>query len=201
MSTFTLSALPAWLAWKNAPTEYRTVPAGSLTIIAGPKTDWFIDPAGGAPNANAPAALFTPPDTDFILSAKVRVEFGATFDAGVLFVHVSDTVWAKLCFEYSPQNKPMIVSVVTRGSSDDCNAVTIDGNEVWLRVSRHGSTFAYHYSTDGGYWHMVRYFALGAGDGLRAGFLSQSPTGQGCTSIFSEITYRPGRIADLRSGE
>ena len=57
--------------------------------------------------------------------------------------------WAKLCFEYSPQREPMVVSVVTRGLSDDCNSFVVDGATVWLRIARVGSAFAFHASTDG----------------------------------------------------
>ena len=41
----------------------------------------------------------------------------------------------KLCFEHSPDRQPMIVSVVTRGVSDDANAFAVDGQTAWLRVS------------------------------------------------------------------
>jgi regulation of enolase protein 1 (concanavalin A-like superfamily) len=90
-------------------------------------TDLFTDPATGIPQDNAPVALFTPPDASFLLSAKVAVDFAADFDAGSLQVRVSDDHWGKLCFEYSPQREPMVVSVVTRGASDDCNHVIVDG--------------------------------------------------------------------------
>ena len=35
---------------------------------------------------------------------------------------------------------------------------------------------------------------------LRAGFLVQSPVGDGATATFEEIGYTPERLADLRSG-
>jgi hypothetical protein len=38
-----------------------------------------------------------------------------------------DALWAKLCFELSPQHQPMIVSVVTWGTSGDCNAAPSTG--------------------------------------------------------------------------
>ena len=45
----------------------------------------------------------------------------------------------------------------------------------------------------------MRHFAL---DGEpRAGFLAQSPTGEGCTATFEEIRLEAGRLRDLRSGE
>jgi regulation of enolase protein 1 (concanavalin A-like superfamily) len=123
------------------------------------------------------------------------------FDAGVLQVRERDDLWAKLCFEYSPQNQPMIVSVVTRGASDDCNSAVIDGDEVYLRIAVNPKTIAFHHSRDGRYWHLVRYFTLGALANPRVGFSAQSPTGERCTATFAEISYKAGRLGDIRSGE
>jgi hypothetical protein len=95
----------------------------------------------------------------------------------------------------------MVVSVVTRGASDDCNHVVIDGREVYLRIAVTPRTVAFHYSLDGARWHFVRYFTLGEVDRPRVGFSSQSPRGQRCVAVFSEIRYREGELSDNRSGE
>ena len=97
--------------------------------------------------------------------------------------------------------QPMIVSVVTRGRSDDCKSVTLKGLEVYLRVARLGDTFAFHFSKDGRFWHMVRYFTLGSLGELRVGFSSQSPTGRSCRTVFSEVAYEARLLQDIRSGE
>jgi regulation of enolase protein 1 (concanavalin A-like superfamily) len=175
-------------------------PAGPVSIAAGPGTDLFADPAGREPSLSAPRLLAAAPAGDFQLSARVTVDFAATFDAGVLLLWAHDRAWAKLCFEYSPDAEPMVVSVVTRGVSDDANAFAVDGRQVWLRVSRRGPACAFHASTDGARWRFVRHFALEA-EGLRVGFEAQSPTGDGCTAVFDDVDYRLERLADLRSGE
>lgn len=192
---------PASFAWKNQPLSYAVDPAGQISITAGAETDWFIDPAGDLVKMNAPVALFAPPDDAFCLQAKVAVEFAATYDAGVLFVYDHDHAWAKLCFEYSPQRQPTIVSVVTREASDDANCVAITEPATYLRLYRRHDAFAFHYSQDGRYWHLVRYFTLGRLEHLQVGFSAQSPTGQACRATFSEIRYTPGRLANLRSGD
>ena len=133
--------------------------------------------------------------------AHVRVAFASTFDAGSLQVRVNDDVWAKLCFEYSPQQHPMIVSVVTRGVSDDCNSTQIEEDNVFLRITRRDAIFAFHYSLDGQLWQLVRHFALGDAPALQVGLSAQSPTGGGCTATFSQIRYTPTAVADLRSGD
>jgi regulation of enolase protein 1 (concanavalin A-like superfamily) len=148
---------------------------------------------------NAPALLF-PTTRDFLLEADVHVQFRGTFDAGVLLLRQDEDHWAKLCFEFSPQGKPMVVSVVTREFSDDCNSVSIDGDRVHLRVGRRGAGCVFHYSEDGKYWHMVRAFRL-SDKPMKAGFLVQSPRGEGSRAEFSGIRYREGTLADFRSGE
>ncbi len=201
MSTFSLAAVPAALEWRREPAEWSPRGQAGLSITAPGKTDLFTDPGTGARTDSAPAALFIPPDAECLLSARVEVAFAATYDAGVLHVWRDEEQWAKLCFEYSPQAEPMIVSVVNHGVSDDCNSVVVAGRVVSLRVTRRAGALAFHWSADGTRWNFVRYFSLGGAAGLRLGFSSQSPTGQGCQSVFSEIRYRAGTLRDLRNGE
>jgi len=195
----TIAPLPMPLRWLTPAQDWR-VEDRSLELDAGPATDLFADPSGTEPIVSAPALLGDTPG-DFLLSARVRVEFASTFDAGVLLLHCDAHNWAKLCFERSPQGEPTIVSVVTRGVSDDCNSFAVDGSEVWLCVARLGDCFAFHASTDGVLWRLVRYFALAESDGVQVGFLAQSPTGEGCRARFDEIRYEARRLGDLRSGE
>lgn len=201
MNTLALSALPAPPVLLVPAESLETDGKNSLRLAAPAQTDWFFDPGGAVYKHDAPVALFLPPAQDFVLRARVTVEFRSTFDAGVLFVYGDETHWAKLCFEYSPQGQPMVVSVVTREVSDDCNSVTISGNRVYLRMHRQGRAWAFHFSPDGAFWHFVRYFNLGVQENVRVGFSAQAPTGQGCRVEFGEIEYQARTLADLRSGE
>jgi len=187
------------LTWTN-PSASQQIDGEVLRITSPALTDLFTDPAGEVVKDNSPRAVFTPA-LEFTLSAHVTVDFGATYDAGVLMFYVDNEHWAKLCFEYSPQGEPMIVSVVTNDVSDDCNSVPLARNDVYLRITRLGQAFAFHYSEDGTYWRMVRYFTLRQTADLRAGFSSQSPTGAGCHVIFDHIQYSPRSVKDVRSGE
>jgi uncharacterized protein len=194
-----IAALPMPLRWETSPVSWNIVDEAALTITAGARTDLFVDPQGDAETLNAPR-LLADVTGDFLLSARVTVGFAATFDAGVLLLYAGERTWAKLCFEYSPQRQPMVVSVVTRGVSDDCNSFVVEGDQVWLRIARVGRAFAFHASTDGTFWHFVRHFALDAAETLAAGFSAQSPTGEACTATFDAVRYVPERLHDLRSG-
>ncbi len=174
-----------------------TAPAG---------TDLFVDPSGLSGVAaetllNAHTLLGTPPQGDFTLSARVTPDHRATFDAGVLLAWVDDTNWAKLCFERSPAGTAMIVSVVTRGVSDDANGFVVNAPEARIRLARVGNVLAFH-AHDGDGWSFVRAFTLpGVADALTVGFEVQSPTGDGCHVVFDDIAFERRTVGDLRSGD
>ena len=121
------------------------------------------------------------------------------YDAGVLLLHAAERDWAKLCFEYSPQLKPTAVTVVTRGTSDDCNSFEVDGSTLWLRITRSGAAWAFHASTDGAWWRLLRYFTLGL-ELVRVGFLAQSPTGRGARPRSTMSRSGPGRRRTCATG-
>jgi uncharacterized protein len=73
-------------------------------------------------------------------------------------------------------------------------------DSVWLRVARIGEACALHASADGDRWDLVRHFALEAPGSLAAGFLAQSPTGEGCTATFDDVRFAARTLADLRDG-
>ena len=193
----TVPPLPAPLNWDVAPATWNF--DGALTIAAPPRTDLFRDPAGSEPQTAAPR-LLGPVEGDFQLSARVSCTFEGAFDAGALLLWADEARWAKLALEASPDNEPGVVSVVTDGLSDDANAFTVTGDAAWLRVSRLGPACALHARHDDEPWRFVRHFPLASTSGLRAGFLAQSPTGEGATARFESIDFTPERLADLRSG-
>ncbi|MFJ9761760.1 DUF1349 domain-containing protein, partial [Streptomyces sp. NPDC101149] len=178
----------------------------TVTAAASAHSDIFIDPGADSQlNAesmlNAATLLGVPPDCDFQFSARVTVNFESTFDAGVLLLWIDDRHWGKLCFEYSPDRQPMIVSVVARGVADDANAFAVDGRTVWLRISRIDHAFAYHASLDGKAWRMIRFFTLDdTSTPASIGFEAQSPTGDGCMVTFDDIRFTRERLRELRDG-
>ncbi len=195
-----LGRLPMAFDWQVAPADWTVGLDGTLHIVAGPRTDLFVDPAGGPAQLGAPR-LMTAVDGDFQLSAYVKAELEATFDAGALVLHAADHRWVKLALERSPEGQAMVVSVVTHGLSDDANGRAVTGDGVWLRISRIGAACALHASDDGVRWDLVRHFAFAAPDGgLTAGFLAQSPTGEGCAATFDGLDYVAETLADLRDG-
>jgi regulation of enolase protein 1 (concanavalin A-like superfamily) len=200
MDPVLLTPIPTPLQWEIPPLEWNVEGGAFLTVIAGKSTSLFSDPRGTRSVDNAPRLTFTP-QGDFLLSASVAVDFQNTFDAGVLLIYQSEDLWAKLCFELSPQKKPTIVSVVNRDLSDDCNSMSVDNDRIYLRIARLDRAFAFHSSTDGRSWYLIRYFTLGKVQNTRVGFLAQSPYGDSCRVLFSELSFVQGTLGDIRSGE
>jgi hypothetical protein len=201
-----VSELPFPVAPSHPRVWRRDEQADALIADAPAHTDLYINPAGehsGDAESMLTAAtlLGTPPTGDFQLSAQVTVDFSAQFDAGVLLIWVDERHWAKFCFEFSPAAEPMVVSVVTRDLSDDANAFVVPDQSVWLRVSRVDHVYAFHASTNGQTWCLIRVFTLGEVlDRHMIGFEAQSPTGDGCVVTFDHIRFTPERLADLRDG-
>lgn len=173
----------------------------SVAARAKPRSDIFVDPENAAATVNAVTLMGEPSPGDFTLEARVRVGFQGQFDAGVLLLWRDSRTWAKLCFEYSPDGHPMVVSVVCRDVADDCNSFTVDGDSVWLRIGRRGAAFTMHASHDGRRWELVRHFALGDQETpLSVGFEVQSPMADGCDVEFEQISFRQRTVPDIRDG-
>lgn len=178
---------------------------GRVTVASIAGTDIFTDPGGDSGQVtsttlhNAATLLTDAPAGDFQLSAQVQVDFSDRFDAGVLFLRHDQQTWAKLCFEFSPQQQPMIVSVVNDTVSDDANAFTVEADRIYLRISRKGRVFAFHASYDAARWILIRVFSLpGEGKPLEIGFEAQSPHSDGCNVTFAEAALTSTSISDFR---
>ena len=204
MDRLNVPGLPFELVPAGAPACAYSLRGEALVLTGAGGTDLFVDPAGdGSKGPDAGWLAGLPPAGDFSLAARVSVEFGSTYDAGALLLHAGDLRWAKLAFEYSPQHRPTAVTVVTNGRSDDSNSFEVDDSSLWLRITRSGRAWAFHASTDGVWWRLLRYFSLGEhpdGEAVTVGFLAQSPTGTGCTAAFDRITLSAAAPKDLRDG-
>ncbi len=194
-----LKGVPKDLRWQIAPLDWEIEDGNTLTITAGKGTDEFVSPLDGHTSTGAPKLMFQP-DDEFVLTARVTVDFKSTWDAGFLALQAGETDWAKLALEMSNQGKPKVISVVTHGVSDDSTGVPVVGTAVYLKVAKIGPAIFFYYSNDGKEWTPVRAFRLGAGP-VQVGFAAQAPVGERCTVKFSEIRYSPKHAANIWTGE
>lgn len=192
-----LTALPAPLAVVNQPVSVRALGERSVELVAPARTNLFNSPDGKFVRQDAAMLLF-PPDRDFILTARVSAELRSVYDVAALVVYQDGNTWAKFCYENSVERQATLVSVVTRGSSDDCNSVAAPADGVYLAIVRKGDEFAFHASTDGRVWRLIRHFSLPLATGARLGFAAHGSGATTLRAVFSEISYAPALTGNMR---
>lgn len=176
-----------------------------LVINATARSDFFC-PGGTGRDGKTPEPLMSAPllytevEGDFIMRARVRLEFRDTYDSAVLMLMKDSRLWAKACFEKTDFGTHAVVSVVTNGTSDDANGSNVDTGSVWLQACRAGDSFAFHYSLDGVNYYMMRQFWMQAGPVLKAGLAAQAPQGAGGPRYFSDFILEKRTPADIRAG-
>jgi len=194
-----LASLPRPLYWENSPLRYDTR-GGRLLIVAGGKTDMFRDPNVTYNTDNAPKLLFVA-DSNFVLTAAIHHDFVSKWDGGAIVLKADSLNWIKFCFEKDYTGQKRVVSVVTRGISDDCNSAAVAGNTIHYKIAKAGNVITLYFSQDGHSWYLIRHLTFDSNQPLRLGFLAQSPTGQQCTVTFSDIYYSTKKISDPYTGE
>ena len=187
----------------RADTCVTVRPDGVLEFECGEKRDIFCDPNGKLSNNSLPI-LLTAVDNSrpFTLTAKVTPTFtsGGTYNAGDLFVFADDELWQKLAFEQDERGNHRIVSVRTRGTSDDNNHEVVKQPWVYLKISSDTRTIASYYSLDGKEWWMARLYQNDYPATVWLGLATQCPVEQGTTCLFEEVSLQPVSVADFRLG-
>jgi uncharacterized protein len=171
-----------------------------IAVIAPPHSNSFVDPVSGTVMLSAPF-YYREVEGNFVFRAKVSLDFISTYDAGVLFAYDHDKLWAKACFEFTDIGTHAIVSVMTNQYSDDANCVNIEGNQVWLQLSRKDNVFAVHYSIDGENFLMARLTMLPMSKKIKVGVSAQSPLGQGGDRCFEFLLLEHRTLENIRAGK
>ena len=191
--------------WLN---ESKIMKDGDRIVITAPaKTDFFQGNIEECAEGILPESLsnapfyYTEVEGDFVLRVKVSHAFTDVYDSASVMVMKDLTCWAKACFEHTDFHTHAVVSVVTRGSSDDANGCNLDGNTAWLQICRVGNNFAFHYSVDGEQFYMMRYFNLPADPVVKVGLLAQAPQGNGGDRIYENLTIERKTVKNIRAGK
>jgi regulation of enolase protein 1 (concanavalin A-like superfamily) len=194
-----LPFLPRPLFWENTPLRFHW-DTTHLLIVAGEKTDMFRDPNVTYNTDNAPKLLFVA-DSNFVLTASIHHDFISKWDGGAIVLKADSLNWIKFCFEKDYTGHHRVVSVVTKGISDDCNSAEVPANTVFYKVAKAGNVITLYYSSEGRHWFLIRHLVFDSQVPLKVGFLAQSPTGKNCTVTFSHIHYSARKIRDPYLGE
>lgn len=130
------------------------------TISTKARIGLIFHPDGSLRQSSVLSLVLQTSASEVSIVAKVSVGFAGTQDAGALFVQTGPDHWAKPAFEASPQAFPTIVSVATKGRSDDCDGPRHSANSVWLRLYVRGEIAAFHSSENGQFCSFNPTFSL-----------------------------------------
>lgn len=178
-----------------------------IVITAPAKTDFFCGSIDECEEGILPESLCNAPyyyteiDGDFVLTVKVSHDFKDTYDSASVMVMKDPKCWAKCCFELTDFGTHAVVSVVTKGDSDDANGCNLEGNTAWLRICRVKNNFAFHYSADGENFYMMRFFHMPAEPIVKVGLLAQAPTGSGGARIYENLSIVKKTVKNIRAGK
>ena len=188
------------LQWLNEPESYR-IERGSLKVMTGRETDFFNNPEDGNKTANAPV-LYQEISGDFVAKALVRPDFSSQWNAIALMVYIDEDQWIKFAFENSDATGKSIVTVVTKGLSDDANGVVLKDEEaIWLKLIRKENNYSMLWSLDDTEYKMARLTSLKEAEKVKIGVEFQSPVGDSATHQLDFFKVTAKTVSDMRKGE
>lgn len=194
--------LPFQQALNGPAGQFADVQGAVITMKAGKETDFFIEP--GTPPyefANAPLLLKTVDNTKpFTFSCKTTPTHKVKYDAGMAFIFVDEKNWLKFAFEADERMNKRLVTVKTAGFSDDNNHDAVKSDFVYLKISSDTKVIGFYYSLDNKEWQLVRVFKNDYPSVIRLGVGTQSPAGDGNSSVFEAIQFSEQSVKDFRMG-
>ena len=185
--------------WQNKPEKIAFNKEG-LVVTSAAKTDFFIDPSNAKSTESAPF-LYQEVEGDFIATALVEPDLSNTWNAACVMVFVDSSNWIKFAFENSDATGNSIVSVVTRGTSDDANGVRLgEFRKVWLKLIRKNDIYSMLWSGDGKQYFMARLSKMPTAKKVRVGLEAQSPLEKEATHKFHYFSIEKKTVENLRTG-
>ncbi len=190
--------LVAGMTWMNKPQSFA-IENGALTIPADKETDFFNNPEDSSVIGTAPY-LYQKVEGDFVARALVEPDFSSQWNAVALMVYIDSLNWIKFAFENSDATGPSIVTVVTKGTSDDANGVILDNeSKVWLAIARKGNIYSMHWSVDGRDFKMARLTSMTDQQVVSIGVEAQCPVGPSATHRIHYFDIEKRTVENLRN--
>lgn len=183
--------------WLNTP-DKMGVEGQTLVVEVAKGTDFFNNPEDSSITASAPL-LYKEVTGDFIAKALVEPDFSSQWNAVSLMVYIDSLNWIKFAFENSDATGPSVVSVATKGVSDDANGVVLnDTQSLWLVVTRKGNIFSMHWSLDDENYKMARLTAMKPANEIKIGVEFQSPVGEAATHKIHYLEIKKETVQNPR---
>jgi hypothetical protein len=176
------------MEWYNEPAKWSE-DGGKITITSNAKTDFWRKTHDGAIRDSG-HFYFEPVSGDFVAEVRFSANYHALYDQAGLMVRVDNANWMKCGIEFF--NGVQHASVVATRDYSDWSVLPLPEPPpvLWLRVTRHGSTFEVSYSRDGAAYTMLRQTSLAAAAAVNVGVMVCAPIGDGFTATFEGFAVR-----------
>ena len=172
--------------WYNEPSSWA-LQDHKVIVQAEPQTDFWRLTAGGYIQDTG-HFYFERCSGDFRAEVHFSGEYRARYDQAGLMVRLNETTWMKCGIEFI-EGVQQVSAVVTREYSDwSVVALAHNPAELWLRVSRQGSTIEVHYALDGVHYQLLRQLYLSQEPMLDVGLMCASPEGTGFGVTFEDFS-------------
>jgi regulation of enolase protein 1 (concanavalin A-like superfamily) len=186
------------MSWINLPEEID-LKGNVLKVTTTKGTDYFNNPEDGSITKTAPF-LAMEKEGDFVMKALVEPDFTSQWNAVALMVYGDSTNWIKFAFENSDATGSTIVSVVTKGASDDANGAVMENEKkVWLAIARKGDIYSMHWSKDGESYKMSRLTRMPVEGPAKIGIEFQSPVGEKAVHLLHWFSVENRTLDNMRS--
>ena len=183
--------------WLNNPDSY-VISDSSLSVIVSEGTDFFNNPEDGSAVGTAPL-LYRELGEDFVAYALVEPDFTSQWNAVSMMVYLDSLNWIKFAFESSDATGPSIVSVVTKGTSDDANGVVLNEiDRVWLAIIRKDNIYSMHWAINGEEYNLARLTKMPDYGPVKIGIEFQSPVGEKATHTLHYFHMEERTVENLR---
>jgi regulation of enolase protein 1 (concanavalin A-like superfamily) len=157
--------------------------ADGITVVAGPKTDFWRKTHYGFIRDNG-HFYYQEVSGDFTAEVKVAGDYATLYDQAGLMVRLDEANWLKCGIEYV-DGVQYISAVVTRDYSD-WSVAPLPQNPpaIWLRLKRVGSALEIFYSLDDRHYNLLRVTYLPEAESIQVGPMCAAPDGNGFTARF-----------------
>ena len=175
----------------NNAASLVSVSDGVIMFDAPAQTDYFNSPTGQIKD-NAPLLLTEVDNTKpFTFQGYLTPGFteNGRFNAAALYIYSNPEFWQKFAFEQDMRGLHRVVTVRTKGTSDDNTHEPIrESPSAWYRISSNRGVLSFSFSVDGQTWQLVRMYRNDYPDKIYLGISSQAPSNDTCLSKIENLT-------------
>lgn len=190
--------MPKKFRWLNAPAVWSG-DENALEFRTDDKTDFWRETFYGFIRDTGHAFLRNVAG-DFTASAAVLGTYDELYDQAGLFLRIDEKNWIKAGVEYTDRMMHFSV-VVTRGVSDWSVIPLPDakpGDEVVVRLTRHGGAVRVQFAVAGSPWQLARLCPFSDAD-AEIGVMACSPERSGFCARFRDVTIGAAIARDLHA--